>query len=499
LLAAVWLFALAAPAPAASEFEDTLLRLASRALGEGDLATAANRYQRVLDANPGSAVAQLGLGDVAARRGDTAGAAKRYQAALAIDPALAAAQLGLAELAHARGDAATARARLDAALEVAPLDPRIHQRRLEWTGLAPPGPVAGPEAVRARARAHPYDPRAQLAAARLAIAEGHEAAARAELQRALLTADLAPAAAPAAAKLLASLDATERRFVPVHLYADETVRADPGWEFELRLSWGRASAALRPLLATTFVPIAIHPFSSDGLSDDLGSIDRAMLASIERLPLDGIIAGFTRRGSPRTPQAHRLGEAQYFGREMVVRIDPKDLQGRTLAHEILHLYGAMHLSPEIPSLMNPSGGEWTLDPYNAAIIRLTASRRFGPGSFERNVLQHVEDAALADALVHAIAVNVRFRNAGIAEALSEARTSRVVGRMRARRATGDDSQLALVARLTAFVLIRADRPAEGVLMMESAARLYGPRSAEGRAAQKQADRWRAAYKAFLAH
>ena len=492
------LLALAAPAAAASEFEDTLLHLASRALGQGDLATAANRYQRVLSQNPGSAAAHVGLGDVSVRRGDLAGAAEHYQAALGIDPSLAVAQLGLAELAHARGDAAQARARLDAALEVAPLDPRLHQRRLEWTGLAPAGSVAGPKAVHARARAHPYDPRAQLALARLAIAEGDETTARAALETALMTADLAPGAAPGAARLLAKLDATERRFVPVHLYADQTVRADPGWEFELRLAWARASAALRPLLATTFVPIAIHPFSSEGVPEDLDSIDRAMLASIERTPLDGIIAGFTRRVSPRTPRAHRLGEARYFGRELVVRIDPKDLEGRTLAHEVLHLYGAMHLSPEIPSLMNPSGGEWLLDPYNAAILRVTASRRFGPGPFERNVLQHVDEAALAEALVHAIVVNVRFRNAGIEEALAEARTSRVVGRMRARRATADDSQLAPVARLTAYVLIRADRPAEGVLMMESAARLYGPRSAEGRAAQKQADRWRAAYKAFLA-
>jgi len=232
------------------------------------------------------------------------------------------------------------------------------------------------------------------------------------------------------------------------------------------------------------------------VADDLASIHRAMSASLERAPLDGILAGFTRRDSPRTPLAHRLGEAEYFGRELMVRIDPDDLEGRTLAHEVLHLYGAMHLSDEIPSLMNPMAVDWTLDSHTARILRVTRERRFGPGSFERNVLARVDVPALADALVAAIRVNVAFRNQGLEEATEAAEESRWSAALRARAATGEDRPLAQVAEYTAVVLLRADRPVEGIRMMENAARLWGPRTREGRAAKAQADAWRAAYKSF---
>jgi tetratricopeptide (TPR) repeat protein len=500
LAVVAWLAAGAPPAGAQSG-EDLLLGLADRALGAGELDAARSRYERVLESHPddaSAARARVGLGDVAARRDDADAATRHYEAALALDPALASAHLGLAELARRGGDAEAARARMEAALAAAPLDPRLHQRLFEWTGLAPavPGADADPEAVRALARAHPYDPRVQLAAARVARAEGDDAGARASLETALLVADLAPGVAPEAATRLAALDGAERRFVPVHLYADESVRAEPGWAFELRIAWGRASAALRPLLATTFVPVEIRPFSSQGVGDDLASIHGALRRSLDRVPLQGILAGFTRRESPRTPLANRLGEAAYFGRELVVRLDPKDVEGRTLAHEVLHLYGAMHLSDEIPSLMNPVGGEWTLDPHTARILRLTRPRRFGPGPFERNVLERVDVPALADALVAAIRVNVGFRNRGLAEAMEAADESRWSAALRAREAMGEDRPLAQMAEYTAVVLMRADRPVQAVRMMESAARLYGPRTREGRAAQARADAWRRAFKSF---
>jgi hypothetical protein len=178
-------------------------------------------------------------------------------------------------------------------------------------------------------------------------------------------------------------------------------------------------------------------------------------------------------------------------------MDPGDREGRTLAHEVLHLYGAIHVSPEIPSLMNPMGGAWALDPWNAALVAITRERRFGPGPVERNVLERVDETALADALVAALGVNVTLRNAGLREAMEEARTSRVAAALAAREAIGQDPHLADVSRLTAVVLLRRERAAEAVLMMENAARLYGPDTAAGRAAQAEADRWRAAYKRFL--
>jgi hypothetical protein len=214
-------------------------------------------------------------------------------------------------------------------------------------------------------------------------------------------------------------------------------------------------------------------------------------------PEAGIVAGFTRRESPRTRSAHRKGQARYLGRELVVRLDPDEPDGRTLAHEILHLYGAIHLSDEVTSLMNPFGGGLVLDAYNAQIVEVTASRRFTAAGIEHDVLDHVDRAALADALLAAIGVNVHFRNAGVREALEAARTSRFDAALRARKAMAQDRDLAPVARLVAGLLVGLDRPGEAVLMMEEAADLYGRRTPEGRQAAEEAARWRRFYRARL--
>ncbi|MBW2448773.1 MAG: hypothetical protein JRG83_23055 [Deltaproteobacteria bacterium] len=66
-----------------------------------------------------------------------------------------------------------------------------------------------------------------------------------------------------------------------------------------------------------------------------------------------------------------------------------------------------------------------------------------------------------------------------------------------RQATTEDQVLAQVAELTAWVLMRADRPAQAVRMMENAGKLYGVRKKRGRAAMAQAEAWRAAYRSIL--
>ena len=108
------------------------------------------------------------------------------------------------------------------------------------------------------------------------------------------------------------------------------------------------------------------------------------------------------------------------------------------------------------------------------------------------MLERVDEAELAEALIAGLDANVRMRRAGLREAMEEARTSRFSGQRMARQAIGQDRHLGDVARLSAFVLLRNDRVHEAVVLMESAARLYGPRSRAGRAAQAEADRWRAA-------
>ena len=147
--------------------------------------------------------------------------------------------------------------------------------------------------------------------------------------------------------------------------------------------------------------------------------------------------------------------------------------------------------------MNPMGGELKLDRYNARIVEVTRPRRFGPGPFHRNVLDRVDTKALAEALLVAIGANVRFRNANMREALEAARESRFVAAQRARKAMSQDQHLAQVAQLAAVLLIELDRPAEGVLMMEQAAQLYGLRTRPGLAASAEAAHWRSRYKSYL--
>ncbi len=486
------------PAGAASDFETQLLKLAERALAGGDLRNARDRFARVLAQNEGSAAAHAGLGAVALAEGDPAAARASFLAAVERAPGQRRARLGLAELAVADGGRAEARAHLDAALAASPLDPVVNARRFALTGLAREPSSSTPQAVQALAAAHPYDPRAQLDAARASLAGGEREPAKHQALMALLMADLRPGTGALALAFLAELgdEDVPNRLVPVHVYADETVRAREGWRFELRFALSRAARGLGPLLGTQFIPVSFRGFSSAGASDALASIHESLRRSVGAGPPRGIVAGFTRRKSPRTANARRLGQANYLGRELVVRLDPADREGRTLAHEILHLYGGIHLDDSVPSLMNPAGGVWRLDRYNAAIVGVTRQRGFSRAGLERDVLEEVDEEALVAALAAGLDANLKIRNAGIRAATREAQQSRFAARATLLAAIGEDRNLGDVARLCAIVLLRNERAAEAVAMMESAARLYGPRTGAGRAAQAEADRWRAAFKAL---
>jgi tetratricopeptide (TPR) repeat protein len=62
------------------------LMLANRALRQGSVEAAIERYQKALEADPGSATAHQALGGALSRRGDLEGAVRHYSAALAIQP-----------------------------------------------------------------------------------------------------------------------------------------------------------------------------------------------------------------------------------------------------------------------------------------------------------------------------------------------------------------------------------------------------------------------------
>jgi hypothetical protein len=88
-------------------------------------------------------------------------------------------------------------------------------------------------------------------------------------------------------------------------------------------------------------------------------------------------------------------------------------------------------------------------------------------------------------------VNLALRRAGLAEAIETATTSRIAARRAAAQVRELDPHLGDVARFVSLLLWRGERPASAAFLLETAARLYGPRTARGRLAAEEAEQiWR---------
>jgi len=471
------------------------VELGDLALARGEIDVAETRFRRALEADREAPSPRVGLARVALARDDPDAARRFAGEALERAPEDADALVLLARLEHRAGDEAVARERLERVLRAQPLHLEAHAELAVLTGRAPRRPSAdAAEAIRV-AEAHPYDPWARLQAARVLLAKGLREQARSQLADHIWFADLDPASGLAAFRVLQRLDErwAGRRVVPVHCYADETVRRSPVWQMRLRAVWGAVSASLDPVLGAAFVPVSLEPFSSSGAGSRLPSIQEAFLSSVAALPAGGIVAAFTERPAPHRRGSWRLGQAEYLGRRTLVRLDPGQAESRTLIHEVLHLYGAVHINPDLDSIMNPSGASLELDPANQRIVELLRRRRFGPGGVHANVLPFVGHGQLTAALAQALRLNLQFRRLGVLEALEAKESSRFLGARKAREAFALDPDLASVARFVALLLAEQERFASAARFMETAANLYGPRSAEGREARRRAEvLWRRA-------
>jgi hypothetical protein len=343
------------------------------------------------------------------------------------------------------------------------------------------------------AEAHPYDPRALLRAGEALASSGRTGAAIALLERVVWLADLDPPSASAAVDRLRALSAPwrERRVVRVHAFADEFVREQEAWQFGLRILWAAVSQSLSRILDTRFVLVSISPFSSAGISNDLEPIHAAVRRSAPPHLRRGIIAGFTGR-TTRFIRGRRLkGIATLLDRWLTVRIEPGALPTRVLAHEILHLYGAIHVTERVKSLMNPEGKALTLDPLNYRIVQSTRGRTFGDRGFERHVLRHIDLHETIEAYLAALRLNLSFRSLGLSELLDERRLLPTGVARRARRERLMDPHLADVSISVAKMLLLENRRVEAVVMLEAAAELYGIHTRRGSDAFEQAERLRA--------
>ena len=222
--------------------------------------------------------------------------------------------------------------------------------------------------------------------------------------------------------------------MPVRVFADETLRAQPHWDFRMRLLWLGISNSLDPVLATRFVPVELRALQSGKGPLRLEPWYERFRLSMARAPA-GIVAAFTERPPPQASGTHSRGLAEFLGRYLVVRLEPGQTTSRVLVHEILHLYGAVHISPEVDSLMNPSGESKRLDAANQRIARAVRDRTFQGIGLEGDVLAHADLDEVVAAYEAALAVNMLFRNAGIAQAIRSSTYSRPLAAREAQRAT----------------------------------------------------------------
>jgi hypothetical protein len=391
--------------------------------------------------------------------------------------------LASAREARARGDLPGARRAAEAVLALDPAQPAAHALLAELTGPAPAGAPRTSKEALSRAASHPYDAAALVRAAEALARAGRSADAAALLEKALWLADTNPAAAASALDRLPGLDPAwrERRAVPVHVFADETLAETPGWEFQLRTALLSASNSLEGALGVRFLAVSLR-------RERLGPLDASALENVhaafaersQPAPADGVLAGFTARPVPAERGAWKVGIAELLGRRLTVRLAPGAVESRPLAHELLHLFGAVHVSNELDSLMNPDGAELKLDPLNLEIVRTTRNRGFGAGGPERNLLPFADRSRLIDAYTAALRANLALRELGIEEVLTlrqlaPARAAAREGQLRAL-----DPHLAEVAELVAALLLVDGRGAPAVGLYEVAAELRGPDTEKGR-------------------
>ena len=465
-----------------SELDRSLLSLGEKSLAEGRPKEAAARFQRVLKRSPDSASARQGLARAELAQGNLV-AAREWLGPASLAVGNTALLRTWAEIYRREGDSEAERGALEEIVGVNPALYTAHQRLADLTGPAPPSVLDGGDgrARLLRARQHPYDAKALLSGARVALSQGDEKTAGRWLTRLVWLADVDPGASRAAIQELSEIDPAwkKRIVVPVHVYADQSVRAEPGWRARMRLVWRSLSVALDPLLHLLFIPVSISEFDSSGSSSTLAGIEQAFRRTAGVLPSSGMIAAFTDRQPPEGGGMWRLGVAEFLGRVMVMRLAPGEISSRTLAHEAMHVFGAVHVSDERGSLMNPSGNSLNIDPSNIEITRLMRTRRFGPGGMDANVIPYVDVPKLSRAYVGALSRNLKARSRGLKEADRSRGESRYIASQLGQDATSMDTNLGDVSAFTAVLMLRQGRHEDAIALFSAAGRLYGPNTPRG--------------------
>jgi len=478
--------------------EDSLVPLAEAALERGEIAAAEERFRRELRQRPASARAHVGLGRIALERANLARAREHFEAAAsrsdAVEETLGDALVGLADVAVRQNDLAAARALLVRALERQPWRSDAHLRLADITGVADRSAFASGDAAIVLAEDHPYDPWALLGAGRALAEVGADEAAIESLERAVWLFDLDPQSAASAVDLLTQISERwhGRPIVPVHLYADEAIRAEVDWKFRLRTALLSAANTLADPIGVRLVTASVSGFDSADVPADLGSIHAAFTRVTASPPGPGILAAFTARPFPETHGETKRGIAEFLGRRLTVRFPPPEWKSRALAHEILHLYGAMHVSDDVESLMNPSGDSLKLDSLSHRTVTAMRWRSFESGRLDQDILPRVDLHEVIDAYLDVLGTNLAFRQLAIDEITRPGQPSRGASADRVHERERQDPELADVMRIVAALMLSDGRRTEAVSLFETAAHLYGRETQRGAAASRHAEELRQA-------
>jgi len=383
------------------------------------------------------------------------------------------------------------RRELERAISADPFDYAAHARLAELTGRAPRTPAASLRESVERAEQHPYDPRALLQAGEWLARDGRDVEAVIALEATVSLADLDPAAADAALVLLPALapEWRQRRIVRTHVFVDAPVREQPGWRFAVRSLWLDVSVALEPLLGIRFVVSTLDAFEAEDFGSALESMLEALESDQAMQSGSGLVAWLTGAAAPEDTAAKR-GVAKYLGRHLVVRWAPPGGAHRALAHEIVHLFGGIHVVEEVDSLMNVGGNSRRLDALNADIVRAIAPRSFDGGGIASDVLAHIDRRRAIEAFEAALRVNLGYRKLGLDSLSANSRLARRPAARRLRRATALDVHMADVSSFVAKLHWTEGRRDRAVALLEVAARLYGARTPKGREARVLADELR---------
>jgi tetratricopeptide (TPR) repeat protein len=189
------------------------------------------------------------------------------------------------------------------------------------------------------------------------------------------------------------------RTVRVKAVADEPFRDNEKWEKEVRAHFAWADKELSRIAGVGLQLVAVERWTTHQ-SDSMGLLLRE-LGQIEKGEAD-VVVGFTGHAPPEMTfiwEGERYdmslpfvaGLALPLGDRAVVRRTFKADTRRTLAHEVLHLFGGVHVKEKSVLQSGTDSLSVALDPFNRRVLDATRGRAFdrSPRDYSRPELDRL--------------------------------------------------------------------------------------------------------------